>query len=117
MATALMAPASSELYPSLWLELWTSLASLLRSYTAAHGLNHKEQATVELGPQQIIVRAGTRWLQLDRNEAEILWSREDLSHGQMRFTIEGRLSTQAGHEDQEEEMDLQSEAWARELMQ
>ena len=118
MATSLIAPAAAELYPSLWLELWTSLASLLRSYTAAHGLNHKEQATVELGPNQIIVRAGSRWLRLDRNEDEILWSRENLtredsSHGKMRFTIEGRLSMQ----DQEEEMDLQAEAWARELMQ
>ena len=30
-------------------ELWVSLASLLRSYTAAHGLNGNRQATVELG--------------------------------------------------------------------
>ena len=29
-------------------ELWVSLASLLRSYTAAHGLNGNRQATVEL---------------------------------------------------------------------
>jgi hypothetical protein len=121
MATALMTPASSQ----LWVELWTSLASLLRSYTAAHGLNHKEQATVELGPGQIIVRTGTRWLQLDRDEDAIRWSRgdstrEDLSRGLMRFTIEGRIKTHVGNEaleDREEEMDLQAEAWARELMQ
>jgi sarcosine oxidase gamma subunit len=117
MATALITPASDQLYPNLWLELWTSLASLLRSYTAAHGLNQKEQATVELGPDQIIVRAGTRWLQLDRDEDQLLWSREDLSHGRMRFTIEGRLSMQAVNVEQEEEMDLQAESWARELMQ
>lgn len=118
MATALIPPASGELLPSLWLELWTSLASVLRSYTAVHGLNRKEQATVELGPNQIIVRAGTRWLQLDRNETEIRWSREDLSHGNMRFTIEGRLKLQADDaDDREEEMDLQAELWARELMQ
>lgn len=117
MATALTTPAPAPLFPALWLELWTSLASLLRSYTAAHGLNHKEQATVELGPDQIIVRAGLRWLQLDRNETEILWSREDRSHGQMHFTVEGRLSAQVGNEQQEEEMDLQAESWARELMQ
>jgi len=117
MATALMTPAAPELHPNLWLELWTSLASVLRSYTAVHGLNRKDQATVELGPNQIIVRAGTRWLQLDRNETEIRWSREDLSHGHMRFTIEGRLRTEAGDVHREEEMDLQAEAWARELMQ
>jgi hypothetical protein len=37
----------------------------------------------------------------------------------MRFTIEGRINTHVGleeHEDREEEMDLQAEAWARELM-
>jgi hypothetical protein len=113
-----LAPSTTE--PSiLWPELWVSLASLLRSYTAAHGLNRKEQATVELGENQIIVRAGERWLKLDRHEAEIVWSREDLSRGLMRFTIEGRINTHVGleeHEDREEEMDLQAEAWARELM-
>jgi hypothetical protein len=38
----------------------------------------------------------------------------------MRFTIEGRLATHVGDiekEDREEEMDMQAEAWARELMQ
>jgi hypothetical protein len=97
----------------LWPELWVSLASLLRSYTAAHGLNRKQQATVELGEERIIVRAGDRWLNLNRNQADITWSREDGSNGILRFTIEGKLKV----EEQEEEMDLQAEAWARELMQ
>jgi hypothetical protein len=103
----------------LWPELWISLASLLRSYTAAHGLNRKEQATVELGEDQIIVRAGERWLRLDRAKADVIWAREDGSRGLMRFTMEGRLHTHVGqeeHEDREEEMDMQAEAWARELM-
>jgi len=104
----------------LYAELWVSLASLLRSYTAAHGLNRKQQATVELGVDQIIVRAGDRWLKLDRHQAEVIWAREDGSKGLMRFTIEGTLHTHVGqeeHEDREEEMDMQAEAWARELMQ
>ena len=42
----------------LYLELWVSLASLLRSYTAAHGLNGDRQATVELGEERITVRHG-----------------------------------------------------------
>lgn len=103
-----------------WRELWTSLASLLRSYTAAHGLNRKEQATVELGQDQIVVRAGDRWLKLDRHHAEVIWAREDGRRGLMRFTIEGRLETHVGHEEhheKEEEMDMQAEEWARELMQ
>lgn len=101
-------------------ELWVSLASLLRSYTAAHGLNRKEQATVELGEDRITVRISDRWLCLDRLNADIVWSREDGSRGLMRFTIEGRLLTHVGdkvNEDREEEMDLQAELWARELMQ
>jgi hypothetical protein len=109
------APLSANLYG----ELWVSLASVLRSYTAVHGLNRKQQATVELGENQIIVRAGDRWLKLDRHEAELIWTREDSTKGLMRFTIEGKLETHVGHEelhDNEEEMDLQAEAWARELM-
>jgi hypothetical protein len=105
---------------NLYVELWVSLASLLRSYTAAHGLNRKQQATVELGEDQIIVRAGERWLKLNRHQAEVVWVREDSAKGLMRFTIEGRLQThvgQEGLEDTEEEMDMQAEAWARELMQ
>ena len=47
------------------LELWVSLASLLRSYTAAHGLNGNRQATVELGEEQIMVRHGETWLDLE----------------------------------------------------
>ncbi len=104
----------------MWAEFWVSLASLLRSYTAAHGLNRSEQATVELGEQQIVVRAGERWLKLDRHMAEVIWLREDGARGLMRFTIEGRLLTHVGqeeHEDREEEMDMQAEQWARELMQ
>lgn len=104
----------------LWVEFWTSLASLLRSYTAAHGLNRKEQATIELGNDRITVRLSSHWLRLDRSGADIVWSREDGRCGLMRFTIEGRLLTHVGdkvNEDREEEMDLQAELWARELMQ
>jgi hypothetical protein len=108
-------PATSILYA----ELWVSLASLLRSYAAAHGLNRKEQATIELGEEHIVVRIADRWLRLDRSHAEIIWSRENGARGLMRFTIEGKLQTHVGHESYEhleEEMDMQAEAWARELM-
>jgi hypothetical protein len=104
----------------LYAELWVSLASLLRSYTAAHGLNRRQQATVELGEGDIVVRAGDRWLKLHRHQAEIIWSREDGASGLMRFTIDGKLQTQVDDEalhKVEEEMDMQAEAWARELMQ
>ena len=104
-----LAPAST-----LYAELWVSLASLLRSYTAIHGLNRKEQATVELGAEHILVRAAQRWLKLDREHASILWARENGTHGSIQLTEDSKLKFDTGSE---EEMDMQAEAWARELMQ
>ena len=99
--------------PQLYVELWVSLASLLRSYTAAHGLNGNRQATVELGEERIIVRHGDKWLDLARDSAQITWQREGGRRGTMQLTEAGRLRTDAG----EEEMDMVAESWARELMQ
>ena len=96
----------------LYIELWVSLASLLRSYTAAHGLNGNRQATVELGAERITVRHGDGWLDLQRDGAMIHWRREDGRSGDFEFTEAGRL--RAGQH--EEEMDMTAEAWARELM-
>ena len=97
----------------LYVELWVSLASLLRSYTAAHGLNGNRQATVELGEEQITVRHGNKWLDLKRSGVEVSWQREDGQSGMLELTEAGQLRSAAG----EEEMDLAAEAWARELMQ
>jgi hypothetical protein len=41
----------------VYVELWVSLASLLRSYTAVHGLNGKRQATVELSEEEMDMAA------------------------------------------------------------
>jgi hypothetical protein len=101
-------PSSQQLY----VELWVSLASLLRSYTAAHGLNGNHQATVELGEERITVRHANAWLDLQRSGSTINWLREDGRTGSLEFTPAGRL--QSG--DNEEEMDMAAEAWARELM-
>jgi hypothetical protein len=101
-------PETAQLY----VELWVSLASLLRSYTAAHGLNGDRQATVELGEEQITVRHGNSWLGLSRHGAQVIWSREDGQRGMFEFTEAGRLRSRSG----EEEMDMVAEAWARELM-
>ena len=101
-------PTAEQLY----VELWVSLASLLRSYTAAHGLNGDQQATVELGKEQIMVRHGNSWLDLIRNGAQVIWRREDGRRGMLELTEAGRLRSDTG----EEEMDMAAEAWARELM-
>ncbi len=82
-----------------------------------HGLNSKAQATVELGENQIIVRVADRWLTLGRSQADVAWARETGQRGLMRLTPAGRLIVAASPgEDRYEEMDLQAEQWARELM-
>jgi hypothetical protein len=96
----------------LYAELWVSLASLLRSYTAAHGLNGDRQATVELGEERITVRHADRWLDLKRSGERVNWLRENGSGGVLELTEAGRLRSKTG----EEEMDMAAEAWARELM-
>ena len=124
-------PQSGE---QVWIELWVSMASLLRSYTAAHGLNTNRQATVELGEARIMVRHSNRWLELDRQGAIIYWRRNDGRAGVLEFTEAGRLKNldpgfqkrdpAAGFGqalenptgEHEEEMDMAAEAWARELM-
>jgi len=98
----------------LCIELWVSLASLLRSYTAAHGLNGNRQATIELGEEKILVRHGDDWLALTRSGAEVIWEREDRRQGRLEFTEHGRLRDV---DTNEEEMDMAAERWARELMQ
>ncbi len=103
-----MRPETAQLY----VELWVSLASLLRSYTAAHGLNGDRQATVELGEERITVRHAEAWLDLKRNGAQVMWQRDDGRSGMLELTESGRLRGSAG----EEEMDMAAEAWARELM-
>jgi hypothetical protein len=101
---------------SVFSELWVSLASLLRSYTAAHGLNGDRQATVELGEERITARHGDRWLDLQRNGARVAWKREDGRSGMLELTEAGRLRS-AKSDGGEEELDMAAEAWARELMQ
>jgi hypothetical protein len=101
-------PTTAQLY----VELWVSLASLLRSYTAAHGLNKNLQATVELGEEKITVRHGNAWLDLTRRGSTINWRREDGRTGMLELAETGCLRSG----DTEEEMDMAAEAWARELM-
>ena len=103
-----------EFGEKFYVELWVSLASLLRSYTAAHGLNGNRQATVELGEERILVRHGDDWLDLKRSGAEVNWQREDGRQGKLEFTEHGRLQEAGAGE---EEMDMAAERWARELMQ
>ena len=109
-----MIPAPSVVsLEQLWSELWISLASLLRSYTAVHGLGSNRQATVESGENRILVRFDEKWLELRREGSRVSWQREDGRSRDLELTEAGRLLGSSG----EVEMDMAAEAWARELMQ
>jgi hypothetical protein len=89
-------------------ELWTSFASLIRSYGAAHGLNSRHQAIVEVGSDQILLRVGIRWIRFtpgvmteDNNRMVPFHVNHDGT-----VTIEGST----------EEMDMAAERLTRELM-
>src|SRR5262245_40407998 len=51
-------------------ELWTSWASLLRSYAAVHGLNSRHHAVVEVGADEITLRGSSRWLRFTADLVE-----------------------------------------------
>jgi hypothetical protein len=87
---------------SLHTELWTSWASLLRSYAAAHGLNSTQHAVVE-------VRVGSRWL---RFTASAMQQDEQTSKA-FRLTEDGNVVVDHGPA---EEMDMAAERLAREMM-
>jgi len=93
----------------LHVELWTSFASLIRSYGAAQGLNSRHQAIVEVGSDQILLRVGTRWLRITPSEMT-----ED-NHQSQPFQLneDGTVTIGALTED----MDFTAERLTRELMQ
>ena len=90
-------------------ELWTSWASLLRSYAAAHGMNSTHHAVVEIGAEEITLRVASRWLRFTHEMMEL--SDGDRSTFEMQEDGTVKLNGVA------EEMDLAAERLAREMMQ
>jgi hypothetical protein len=95
--------------PRLRTELWTSWASLLRSYAAAHGLNSRHHAVVEVGADEITLRVGSRWLRFTHEEVE------DSEGQRFPFTLQEDGTVKMN--GIVEEMDLAAERLAREMMQ
>ena len=95
--------------PRLRTELWTSWASLLRSYAAAHGLNRRHHAVVEVGAVEITLRVGSRWLRFTHETLQDSEGRRFSFNMQEDGTV--KLNGIA------EEMDLAAERLAREMMQ
>lgn len=94
---------------ALHTELWTSWASLLRSYAAAHGLHASQHAVIEVSAEEITLRVGPRWL---RCTPEAL-QRNDTAPVAFHLNEEGTV-TLGG--DLPEEMDLTAERLAREML-
>ena len=93
----------------VWVELWTSWASLLRSYAGAHGLNSPRHAVVEVGPEEIVLRVDARWLRFTRDRVS------DSEGHERQFALqENGTATLDGVS---EEMDMAAERLAREMMQ
>jgi len=104
--------SSAALQRQLFAELFASLASLLRSYTAVHGLHAKREAIVEHSEDKIAVIHNEKWLRLTRNHAILTWMRENGTVGTLELTKSGTLRGDNG----DEAMDLAAEQWARDLM-
>jgi hypothetical protein len=100
---------ASTIEDRLHAELWTSWASLLRSYAAAHGLNSTHHAVVEVSADEITLRVGSRWLRF--TESTMQHSHE----APQPFALHeyGTVSINGGPQ---EEMDIAAEHLAREMM-
>jgi hypothetical protein len=94
---------------SIHTELWTSWASLLRSYAAAHGLNSRHHAVVEVGADEITLRVSSKWLRFTHETIQ------DSEGNQTGFSLQEDGTVKLN--GVAEEMDLAAERLAREMMQ
>jgi hypothetical protein len=93
----------------LHIELWTSWASVLRSYAAAHGMSAKEHAVVEVSADTIILRVGTRWTRFTHSEVHT----SEAQSLPFALNEDGTVSLAAAPA---EEMDMAAERFAREIL-
>jgi hypothetical protein len=110
--------ASGQMDARVARELWNSFVSLIRSYTAAHGLNGTRQAILEVSVDSLLVRAGERLLTIHFDGERGSFARE--TGPLMEFTLDehGRLLQHNGSAGPgiPEEMDMVAERLAREIM-
>lgn len=97
------------LAPQLHRELWTSWASLLRSYAGAHGLNAPQHAVVEVSADSIILRVGPRSLHFTSSTVQ------GTDHPAQPFFLNEDGTVILG-DSAPEEMDLAAERFAREML-
>jgi hypothetical protein len=90
-------------------ELWTSWASLLRSYAAAHGLNSTHHAVVEVSANEITLRVNDRWLRFTPTEVQ------QSNAAPTSFKLNENGTVTLNHQP-EQEMDIAAEQFAREML-
>jgi hypothetical protein len=95
--------------PQLHTELWTSWASLLRSYAAAHGFNSLHHAVVEVSADEITLRVSDRWLRFTPSTMQ----HSNAAPVPFSLTEEGNVLLNNGPA---EAMDLAAEHLAREIL-
>jgi hypothetical protein len=95
--------------PQLHTELWTSWASLLRSYAAAHGLNSTHHAVVEVSANEITLRVNDRWLRFIPTEIQ------QSNAIPTPFTLNENGTVTINHQS-EQEMDMAAEQFARAIL-
>lgn len=94
--------------PQLQRELWTSWASLLRSYAAVHGLGKEQHAVVEVSEAEVLVRFGHRSIRFTSDT----YVASDGTPHPFALTVNGRARV----DDNEDEMDLLAERLASEII-
>lgn len=93
--------------PRLRIELWTSWASVLRSYAAMHGMNSIHHAVVEVSADSILLRVDTLWLRF----TDILLQSSDGT--ELSFALNEDGTVTLGSET--DEMDFTAERLTRKL--
>jgi hypothetical protein len=106
------AVVADRLDPQVSRELWSSFVSLIRCYTAAHGLNGTRQAVLEVSEDRLLVRAGERLLTLSFDSERGAWQRESGPATEFALDEHGRIIMNGVAE----EMDMVAERLAREIM-
>ena len=81
----------------------------MRSYAAAHGLNSKQFAVIEFGEDEIVVRAGSKWVRFTHKVMES----SDGSGAVFALNEDGTVML----DGKMDEMDFAAERITRELMQ
>jgi hypothetical protein len=109
---------TDDIDPRVARELWSSFVSLIRSYTAAHGLNGTRQAVLEVSADHLLVRAGERLLTIRFDGERGSFVREAGPATDFTFDEHGRVALHSGSEapGNPEEMDMVAERLAREIM-